>query len=135
MMNYATRALYLTPRLGSYSNRIACRNMGLNMNMSMASVVNGAWSNFARSLRFRIQGEGSMLNSMSMSVIPMQPVISIPSLLDGLVNRAILYIKRTFQPSLVKRKRKHGFLKRKKSVGGRRVLNRRMRKNRKRLAC
>lgn len=55
--------------------------------------------------------------------------------LEGIINQAILYIKRTWQPSLVKRKRKHGFLKRQKSVGGRKILKRRMRKNRHRLAC
>ena len=43
------------------------------------------------------------------------------------------FIKRTFQPSLVKKRRKHGFLRRQESVGGRRVLKRRMAKGRARL--
>merc|ERR1719491_1526645 len=47
---------------------------------------------------------------------------------------AIYLIKRTFQPSLIRRKRKHGFLWRKTTVGGRRVLKRRTLKKRKRLA-
>lgn len=55
--------------------------------------------------------------------------------LQGLIDQAIIYIKRTWQPSLVKRKRKHGFLERQKSVGGRKILKRRMKKNRKRLGC
>lgn len=42
-------------------------------------------------------------------------------------------IKRTFQPSLVRKRRKHGFLRRTESVGGRRVLKRRRAKGRMRL--
>ena len=57
--------------------------------------------------------------------------MSLKNMLDG----AIMFIKRTWQPSLVKRKRKHGFLERQKSVGGKKILKRRMKKNRKRLGC
>ena len=42
-------------------------------------------------------------------------------------------IKRTFQPSIIRKRRKHGFLRRQESVGGRRVLKRRAAKGRIRL--
>lgn len=47
---------------------------------------------------------------------------------------ALQAVKQTFQPSKLKRKRKHGYLKRLRSKGGRNIIKRRMMKGRHRLA-
>eukprot|EP00536_Pseudo-nitzschia_multiseries_P016388 jgi/Psemu1/46026/gm1.46026_g len=51
----------------------------------------------------------------------------------SILSWAVWLIKRTYQPSLLKKKRQCGYMKRKQSVGGRRIFKRRRQKGRKRL--
>ena len=69
----------------------------------------------------------------SLEIQPAFPLFRIDQSLPSLWNEFTLLIKRTFQPSVIRKRRKTGFLKRHKSVGGRRVLDRRAQKGRIRL--
>mmetsp|Transcript_11285 Transcript_11285/g.14864 ORF Transcript_11285/g.14864 Transcript_11285/m.14864 type:complete len:151 (+) Transcript_11285:151-603(+) len=71
----------------------------------------------------------SLSSSSSSAVVLPAPSSMVGSLLD----LATWFIKRTYQPSIVKRKRKWGFLVLNRSVGGRKVLKRRRAKGRARL--
>jgi large subunit ribosomal protein L34 len=55
---------------------------------------------------------------------------SLSSMFTDFVEDAIWFIKRTFQPSLLRRKRKHGFLSRIATNNGKKTLSRRRQKNR-----
>lgn len=49
--------------------------------------------------------------------------------------RSVDAVKRTYQPSVLVRKRRHGFRKRMATPGGRNVINNRRRKGRKKLSA
>ena len=59
--------------------------------------------------------------------------IGLGTFVDELLGQALVFIKRQYQPSTVRRKRKFGFLKKVRSRNGRKMLMRRFRKGRKHL--
>lgn len=76
-----------------------------------------------------------ILNEQSCQGSATTTIGDISGYLGGLLNEGILFVKRTFQPSLLRRKRKHGFLARAATRHGRDILNRRRAKGRKSLCA
>jgi len=114
------KPVFVTSTLrGAFDARQSVKRYNNNLTLSLnelSCIPQKNWWTAAREL---------FQHSSSVSLIPT---------LKELTELSVWFIKRTFRPSLRKRKNKHGFLKRTQSVGGRRVLNRRQHKKRLRLA-
>ena len=83
----------------------------------------------------------SRLSSLSSSYYPQFTLIGlglgkqIQNSLSSALTDVIYQLKRTFQPSLIRRKRKHGFLARKNSRHGLKIIHRRLEKGRRALCA
>jgi large subunit ribosomal protein L34 len=85
-------------------------------------------------LPFRATTVGFPLQLSPVDMIIRRLAADRASFLGGMLLDGIMLIKRTFQPSLRKMKRKHGFLARLNDRHGRKILARRILKGRKRLS-
>jgi len=141
MMMLSSRLLLPLRRVVSTSNNNNIININsiINNNIKNSIINNSASSssniykasssslslhvnNFQRNISNNIN---SIINSCHINGLGL-----LESLLEGIWN-----IKRTFQPSLRRMKTKHGFLARVKTNSGKKVLNRRRMKNRRRLCA
>lgn len=66
----------------------------------------------------------------SLRITPLEDPVSDLKIEDESQEIVVECIKRTYQPKVLRKKRKHGFLSRVKSKNGRKVLNRRREKGR-----
>lgn len=105
--------------------------------VSMSSVVFVAFphgalssSSFESNNEFEMEDDDTAAEATVAKASSSISSISLPSFIPSL---AVWFLKRTYQPSLLRKKRKCGFLKRQQTVGGRKILERRRAKGRARL--
>jgi large subunit ribosomal protein L34 len=72
-------------------------------------------------------------NATTTVAIPSMVTTTMTNIGSLLWQEFVWHVKRTFQPSVIRKKRKMGFLVRQRTVGGRRILDRRRAKGRARL--
>ncbi|GMI17442.1 hypothetical protein TrLO_g853 [Triparma laevis f. longispina] len=81
----------------------------------------------------RTKSERAISRISSLPLPP--PSTSLTSTPSSLLSDFIIFIKRTFQPSQIRKKRKTGFLARTRTKDGRKTLERRLKKGRKELSA
>jgi large subunit ribosomal protein L34 len=97
----------------------------ISINSSNAPSILSQWNKISNA-----QYSGAAVGRSLLGVVS-----SVTMSLESLLGEAILLLKRTFQPSLIRMKRKHGFLARLNDRNGRKILKRRREKGRSRLTC
>jgi large subunit ribosomal protein L34 len=131
----------------SVASRLACRRLRL----TVGDTPWVAWYKSPTLGRFTGASSRQSMGTLSVDLIPTTTpsalvvfltsrsswtsaiVSRIEALVSELSSQWIWLIKRTYQPSIIRKKRKCGYLTRSKTVGGRKILKRRQAKGRARL--
>lgn len=123
---YTVPANYSSVAMASSHLQVGTRTAGNNCFLSLRDVASSALSLVG------VPRPAALLPSLRGIVCTRETTLD-SSNSSSILSWAIWLIKRTYQPSLLKKKRQCGYMKRRQSVGGRRILKRRRQKGRKRL--
>lgn len=129
------RATFGSFWIGRLTTRLTQQTPMQRVGSIMTGESGGICSGVATPARFVTEGGLPLPSSPSSSTLVNQTAEVVQIGLGQLLQLGLWLIKRTFQPSLIRRKRKHGFLARASTKDGIHVLNRRRNKGRRKLCA
>uniref|UniRef100_A0A7S2R1F3 Large ribosomal subunit protein bL34m n=1 Tax=Eucampia antarctica TaxID=49252 RepID=A0A7S2R1F3_9STRA len=133
LLSASRRVMLASPSLSLSSSAILRSITSVHHYPAAASSASASSSSVGWLATVHNNGNPNNNNSFSTLAMTTASYYEQPSSSSSLLSDFLHWIKRTFQPSIIRKRRKHGFLERQRSVGGRRVLKRRMAKGRTRL--